>query len=173
MDCSIPECSNKSVSKGLCDKHRKRISRHGHADQTRPIDWGKREAHPLYKVWTGMKRRCTDPKYKDYINYGARGIMVDARWNDFWVFVSDMGDRPSNRHSIGRINNDGHYTPSNCRWETAKEQARNRRNAVITQSIADEIKRRSAAGEKAGDISRSLGVHYDNVRSVIIGDSFG
>lgn len=65
-----------------------------------------------------------DPAYH---SYGGRGISICKRWDKFENFISDMGSKPTEKHSIDRINNDGNYTPSNCRWATKKEQVRNRR----------------------------------------------
>lgn len=83
---------------------------------------------PTYYVWATMIQRCTNPNSEKYRIYGARGITVCERWFDFKNFLADMGERPSPKHSIGRIENNGNYEPSNCRWETSKQQARNRRD---------------------------------------------
>lgn len=82
-----------------------------------------------YKTWLGMKRRCYDASYKDYPNWGGRGVRVCERWNSsFENFLSDMGHRPSPKHSIDRINPGGNYEPENCRWVTADVQGANTRS---------------------------------------------
>jgi hypothetical protein len=85
--------------------------------------------HPLYKTWQGMKNRCFSVSNRDYGNYGGRGIMVCDRWKaSFHAFVQDMGPKPTKKHTIERLNNDGNYEPSNCCWATKAEQNRNKRN---------------------------------------------
>lgn len=98
--------------------------RHGHAV-------GSARSETL-AIWSNMIRRChkeTDRAYKDY---GARGIKVCERWHDFKNFLSDMGERPKGL-SMDRIDNDGNYDPSNCRWATQKEQVRNTRRARLVE----------------------------------------
>lgn len=80
-----------------------------------------------YKSWASMIQRCTNPNDVAHANYGGRGITICDRWLEFENFFSDMGPRPKGRYSLGRINNNGPYTPDNCRWETDFEQIRNRR----------------------------------------------
>lgn len=87
------------------------------------------QATAEYKTWLSMKRRCYDASCKDYPNWGGRGVRVCERWNSsFEEFLADMGERPSNRHSIDRIDSSGNYEPENCRWATPEVQGANTRS---------------------------------------------
>src|SRR6185436_16011395 len=79
-----------------------------------------------YRSWVSMNERCNHPSNKDYPNYGGRGITICDRWGNFSLFLADMGLRPAGTF-IWRQNNDGNYEPSNCRWETIKQQNNNTR----------------------------------------------
>lgn len=96
---------------------------HGHARKS-----GKT---PEYVAWMKMRSRCNNANVPAYPEYGGRGIKVCARWDDFGKFLDDMGPRPSEDHSIDRIDPNGQYEPSNCRWASWKEQQRNRRNNLV------------------------------------------
>lgn len=82
---------------------------------------------PEYVCWATMKRRCYDPKHIGYKNYGAKGIRVCARWlTSFENFFEDMGKKPTPKHSIDRIDSNGDYEPSNCRWVDWMTQSTNK-----------------------------------------------
>ncbi len=103
----------------------KRSTKHGHA--------GRLTFTRTYKIWAGMIKRCTNPKFKRFPDYGGRGVTVCERWRKFENFLADMGECPPGL-SIDRYpNNDGNYEPSNCRWATRTQQSRNsRHNLVLT-----------------------------------------
>jgi hypothetical protein len=97
-----------------------------------------------YDAWLSMKARCSQVDKKNYKDYGGRGIKVCDRWKDsFENFLADMGEKPTSKHSLDRINNNGNYEPSNCRWATRTQQNNNsRRNKRVLyngkiQSLAD------------------------------------
>lgn len=99
--------------------------KHGHCLTTkRTKEW---------RCWAKMRERCNNPAASCYKNYGGRGISVCERWmNSYPMFFQDMGYAPSPKHTLDRINNDGNYEPSNCRWSNRYEQMRNtRRNHFV------------------------------------------
>lgn len=104
---------------------------HGHKIGGRPS--------PTYRTWLGIKRRCSDPKCKDFAKYGARGICVCERWDgSFTAFLADMGEKPSADHSIDRLDPAGNYAPENCRWATSFEQGAEHKRSLRSVTINGE-----------------------------------
>ena len=97
---------------------------------------------PTYVCWQQAKKRCENVDDKDYKSYGGRGITFCSRWQEFENFLADMGVKPSGL-TLGRVDNNGPYSPENCEWQTLKQQARNKRNTKhltingVTKSLAD------------------------------------
>lgn len=134
--CSCGSTTTQDLSKlksgsvkscGCLRKKRASETAHGHA---------RRHRHSgAYKTWCSMKQRCCNSGNRDYENYGGRGITVCKRWLKFENFLADMGDRPSKRHTIERLDNDKGYRPSNCRWAPREEQNNNRRNRRLVTAF--------------------------------------
>lgn len=92
--------------------------KHGHTYAN-----GVKKASPEYNTWLTMRNRCNYPNQPGYARYGGRGIKVCARWMvSFEDFLADVGLKPGPKHTLDRVDNDGNYEPSNCRWATPKEQ---------------------------------------------------
>jgi hypothetical protein len=113
--------------------------------------------HPLYQVWRGMMKRCYDPEWKNYEDYGGRGIKVCKQWHDVRSFISDMDNDYKQTLMLERRDNSADYSPDNCTWATPLEQANNKRNnRVITFN---------GKTQTLQQWSRETGIHYRTINS--------
>jgi len=110
----------------------------------------------IYKCWLHIKERCYNKSSMDYKDYGGRGIVVCDRWRDiFENFLNDMGEKPSSKHSIERVNVNGNYCPENCKWGTEEEQSNNKRNSRFVECFGKRL--------TVSQWSKSLGIHVQTI----------
>jgi hypothetical protein len=141
-----------------CGNHSSKNKRHGYS--------GTRE----HAAWLDLRNRCRNPGVHNYDRYGARGITVCERWDVFENFLADMGPRPGKGYSVERIDNDGNYEPSNCKWATKHEQNRNRRGVLTPEKV--ELIRLSPPSASYRDISERVGCSQSAVYRVRKGRTF-
>ncbi len=143
--CEVEGCENKQLAKGYCIKHYTRFRKYNNPLFLK-VKHIKREKHAMintseYQAWSNMKGRCYNKKHQSYKNYGARGITVCDRWrNSFVAFYADMGHKPFPKAQIDRIDNDGNYTPDNCRWVTSSVNIQNSKTAKLKKEEVIKIK---------------------------------
>lgn len=102
--CERPGCDDPVKANGLCQRHYMRVRRHGSPDAGRPEGWGAKSKHPMWEAWKSMTRAASS-------SFG-----MDPRWNDFWVFLDDMGERPEPSARLYRKDENGPYNKENCEW---------------------------------------------------------
>lgn len=117
----ISKCDLRSGKTQSCGcLHKEKHTTHGNV--------GSNKKTPTYCSWQTMKQRCNNPKDPNFHHYGGRGIKIHEEWIDFSVFLRDMGERPSLKFSLDRIDTNGNYEPNNCKWSTMSDQIFNRRS---------------------------------------------
>jgi hypothetical protein len=169
--CSVDGCSNSAATAGMCNMHYLRGHRYGTTGPTGTY----REYHALtgtkeYQAWQNMLARCRNPQHPSYPRYGGRGIKVCAKWSrSFSAFLTDVGPAPSPSHSIDRIDNDGNYEPSNCRWVLSVENARNKASTKLNDLFASQIRNLAFIGMPSSWIAKHFGISPRLAKNVIDG----
>jgi YesN/AraC family two-component response regulator len=157
MACTKEGCNNKYYSSGLCRKHY-RIFLINRDPNTVIHHRNGYKKYPEHQLWWSMRNRCYCKTHKSYKYYGARGIIVCERWlNDFKNFYGDMGKRPSLKHQIDRIDNNGNYEPSNCQWITQLEN--NRKESILNTESVRELRKDRLDGLSLKEISDKYGIN--------------
>lgn len=178
MKCRVTGCQRSSRARGLCEAHYKRQRTHGDpgsavvaVKKRRRLDLPVDQL-PEYKAWRAMRSRCLSDRHPYYGRYGGRGIAVCERWlgaEGFDRFLEDMGRRPSRGHSLDRIDNNGGYEPSNCRWSNWHQQNRNRSCVILTADLVQEIHGRCEHGETQRSVADRLQISQATVSAVRTG----
>jgi len=132
---------------------------------------------PEYRCWASIKRRCTDSNDRSYPSYGGRGIDVDPRWlGAFEPFLADVGERPTDKHSLDRIDNDRGYWPDNVRWASRVEQANNRRRAKAPKLTSQQViamRKMRTDGALIRELAEEFGVSLSQVSLVTLRKEWG
>jgi len=120
-----------------------------------------------YTAWQHMRQRCLNPDDPAYRNYGGRGITIHSPWIDsFESFFEYVGPKPSPKHSIDRIDNNGNYEPGNVRWATSKQQRRNTQRSKLDEIDLRFIRHWLKRGYRQKDIAAAFGVHKAHVANI-------
>jgi hypothetical protein len=170
------DCGNETVADGSmlrdgrwkscgCLKREQIIARstkHGHKSRA--------GASHAWNSWMNMTRRCTNPEHPRYPDWGGRGITICEQWQDFRNFLADMGEPPPGM-TLDRRDNNGNYTPENCRWATSHEQKVNSRNFKLTPDVIAEAGRLRVTGLSMAVIGTQLGLNRHTVSRALSGKS--
>ena len=159
--CSIDQCERPVVARKLCTKHYQHFKAHGHIEA---FSFGRKGTtlvpitHPIYKVWSGMKTRCTNETREDYARYGALGVTYDPAWESFNGFAADMLEGYQPGLWLDRRDGTKNYNKDNCRWVTPTESNRNRKSVKVSEALAALIRKEYAEGIAT---QATLGWKYD------------
>lgn len=159
--CTIDGCERPVVARKLCTKHYQQVKAHG---KLANFELGRTGTtlvpvtHPIYKVWSSMKTRCTNENREDYARYGKLGISYAPEWEQFNAFCADMLEDYRSGLWLDRRDGTKGYSKENCRWITPTESNRNRKNVKVSPELAEAIRGEYAAG---GVSQITLGFKYN------------
>lgn len=173
--CRIAGCKDTGEQKGYCQKHYSRLKRHGDPLAGRPLRHGQFGTR-LHRIWKGMRNRCghtsgCDAGTAKY--YRDKGVRVCAEWQDFAVFAEwANANGYADNLTIDRINSDGSYEASNCRWVTILANIRTRASNKLDAESVKEIRRLRAEGVDGATLAKRYGVCRDRIYKVCNGQSW-
>jgi len=153
--CHVHNCTKPSVSKGLCDTHRKRVARHGSTEQTRPADWGAKEKHPKYVAWCNLRRYHRDA--------------IPETWAaDFWVFVAETPDKPEGRATIQRADTARPWSADNFYWkEPIVSEVKRVEHAAYMREYARKLRAVNPDYSKNAFLRRRYGISIDRYNEML------
>ena len=165
-ECKISGCHVPVHARNLCNKHYLRSRGNGDFIP-RPFENHGLVNTPEYMTWKGMKYRCNYSNDSHFHIYGGRGVKVCDRWeNSFLSFLEDMERKPTPRHQIDRIDNDGNYTPDNCRWVTNQENKQNNSQTKLCPDVIIEI-RNQYGNIPVKELVKNYGVSRQNIWAIV------
>ena len=159
------DCGKESIHRGM-------ILRQGSCNSCGCLALESRTTHgrsedQIHDIWHNMHSRCNDSNNS---NYGSRGIKVCDRWKSFENFLEDIGELPTNLHSLERINNDKGYSLDNCTWILLSHQGRNKRASKLTEELVKEIKTLHVTGKYSyAELGRQFNIDGSHVRKLVVG----
>ncbi len=122
-----------------------------------------------YTIWAGVVQRCTNPNNGAWAAYGGRGIKLCDRWRTYSAFLSDMGLRPTGM-TLDRVDNDGDYTPENCRWASRSDQMRNTRATKLEAHEPAQVRWLVGLGYRRDDVAAFFGIAENTVSRIVRGE---
>lgn len=162
MNTKCTDCDSPAKVRGVCLSCYSKRKRAGTLQPRTLSDHGG-YGTPEYHAWQQAKQRCLNPKDANYARYGGRGITMHAGWvHDFPAFLAYIGQKPSAKHQLDRIDNDGNYEPGNVRWATPKQNARNRSTTKLT---AEQVRQILESSARHVDLAKQF-----NVSAKLIGN---
>ena len=169
--CIIDGCGSPKWKKSprYCVKHQRRKDRHGDPFITYAPNRGNTEPLWLYRTWEGMLRRCTNPKHRAFQRYSSLGLSVD--WLDYAKFreyiLLNIGERPTENHTLDRLDNEKGYYPGNLRWATPAEQMQNTRINVVNEQKVHDMRILYDSGISARELANKFGVSLRNTFCIV------